>query len=214
MKTPFTFNKEREIEVYIKSAMSEYMSYLKEVESKSDELGHSHGPGVQKEVGRLLSEKYDVKYILNKDGSKPKRPFADNILEGFYNNVKFTATGDGNPNVGAMNRMIEHVLVKSNSEYYVIIIKYLVDKKDWEVQFVNILQFIDCLIYDAGPGQIMMVQKNFEIEYKKYLNGKRSLKTFDLIYDELFNMAYLKRKSHIELRTKQLDSFVNKFKKR
>jgi hypothetical protein len=214
MKTPFNFNEEREIEVHVKSGMEEYMNYLKEVESKSDELGHSHGPGVQKEVKKVLSKKYDIKEVVNKNGTKPKRPFADNILKGFYNNVKFTTTEEGNPNLGSMNRMIKHVLKQSNSEYYVTIVKYLANKKDCEVQFVNILQFIDCLTYDAGPGQIMITQKKFEIEYQNYINGKRPIKSFNEIYNELREMAIIKRKSHIELRKKQLDKFENEFPKR
>jgi hypothetical protein len=214
MKKPFSFKEEREIENHVESGMGEYMNYLKEVESKSDELGHSHGPGVQKEVGKILSEKYDVKNILNKNGTKRKRAFADNIIEGFFNNVKFTSTDKGNPNLCSMNRMIKHVLEECNSEYYVTIVKYLVNLKNWEVQFVNILQFIDCLTYDSGTGQIMISQKNFEIEYKKYLKGERKSKEFNIIYDELFNMAVNKRKSHIVLKTKQLDNFINKFNRK
>jgi hypothetical protein len=214
MKTPFNFIEERKIEFHVKSGLGEYMNYLQEVESKSDELGHSHGPGVQKEVGKVLSEKYDIKEVVNKNGAKPKRAFADNILQGFYNNVKFTATEEGNPNLGSMNRMIKHVLKESNSEYYVTIVKYLVNKKDWKVQFVNILQFIDCLTYDAGPGQIMITQKKFEVEYEKYINGKRPIKNFNEIYNEIREMAISKRESHLELRKKQLDDFKNEFKKK
>lgn len=213
MKKPFSFDEERKIESQVKLGMEGYMVYLKDVESKSDELGHSHGPGVQKEVGKILSEEYSVTNVLTKNGKKPKRAFADNIIQGFYNNVKFTATEKGNPNLGSMNRMIKHVLDDNNSEYYVTIVKYLTKKKDWEVQFVNILQFVDCLTYDAGPGQIMINQSNFEIEYKKYLNGQRTLKNYDTIYNEIYNMACVKRESHIELRTKQFNDFVNKYKK-
>lgn len=212
MKTKFTFYQERQIESFLKEKLhdSYFVDFDSEIE-KSDEIGHSHGPGVQKIVGKLLSDHLEVEYEKNKKGENKKRAFSDNIINGFINNVKFTIKENGCPNLVSMNRMIKHVFDKKNDTYYVTMIYYNIINKLIDVKFVNILQFIDCLIYNSGPGQMMIKQELFISEYNKYINNLRPIKNYSEITKDLAQLIVVERQKHITLRQKQLDIFKKNY---
>ena len=91
MATKLTFTEERTIENFLTKKLPEsYFKNFDEEIQKSDEIGHSHGPGVQKIVGKLLSEHCELDYEKDKKGNPIKRAFSDNIIKGNPNNVKST----------------------------------------------------------------------------------------------------------------------------
>jgi hypothetical protein len=212
MKTKLTFDQERKIEQYLTEKLSQeyFVDFDTEIK-KSDEVGHSHGPGVQKIVGKLLSEHFDIDYEKDKRGKHKKRSFSDNIIQGYPNNVKFTVIDSGSPNLVSMNRMIDHVFKLNNDTYYVTIVHYDIPTKVLKVTFVDILQFVECLRYNSGPGQIMINQEKFYLEYKKYLKNEKSVKDYGQITKELSPLVILEREKHIALRQKQLTDFKNKY---
>jgi hypothetical protein len=209
--TMFSFDEEREIELYLEEKLNPYfIKFLNRVD-KSDEIGHTEGPSLQKEVGRVLSEKYQIDYVLDKKGKKKTRAFADNIVDGRYNNVKFTIKNSSTPNIGSMNRMIEHVLEEKNQVYYVTIVHFNLETKTIKVYFVNILQYVDCLGYDSGTGQIMVNQKKFHKEYQKYIQGKKETKTTLEIEKKILELAIKQQERHIQRKTKKLEGLKNKY---
>jgi len=212
MKTKLTFDQERKIEQYLTQKLSEEYFANFDIEiKKSDELGHSHGPGVQKMVGKLLSEHFDITYEKDKNGKPKKRSFSDNLIQGHPNNVKFTIINSGSPNLVSMNRMINHVFNSKNDTYYVTIVHYDIPTQVLKVNFVNILQFVESLRYNSGPGQIMINQERFYSEYEKYLKNEKPVKDYEQIAKELAPLVILEREKHIALRTKQLKDFKNKY---
>jgi hypothetical protein len=212
MKTKLTFDQERKIEQYLTEKLcQEYFVDFDNEINKSDELGHSHGPGVQKIVGKLLSEHFDIDYEKDKHGKLKKRSFSDNIIQGYPNNVKFTIGNSGSPNLVSMNRMIDHVFKFNNDTYYITIVHYDISTKVLKVKFINILQFVECLRYNSGPGQIMINQEKFYLEYENYLKNKRCIKDYQQITKELAPLVILEREKHIVLRQKQLNDFKNKY---
>jgi hypothetical protein len=213
MATKLTFTEERTIENLLTKKLPEsYFKNFDEEIQKSDEIGHSHGPGVQKIVGKLLSEHCELDYEKDKKGNPIKRAFSDNIIKGNPNNVKFTTkNSSGQPNLVSMNRMIKHVFENHNDTYYVTVVHYDMTTKTVDVKLVNILQFIDCLSYNSGPGQIMIKTEIFDSEYKKYIKNERPVKDYYQITKELAPLVILEREKHIQLRQEQLIDFKSKY---
>jgi len=209
-----TFEQERNIEKYLEKRLTEsyFLDFESEI-SKSDEIGHSHGPGVQKMVGTILSEIHNVEYDTQKHGGRTKRSFSDNVLEGNPNNVKFTVMTEGSPNMVSMKRMLKHVEDDGNQTYYTTTVYFDSQTRKVKVKFVNLLQFTNCLRFNSGPGQIMLNQKQFDTEYTKYMNGSYTVKTFDQIRESLTNLYIEEAQRHIELRMKQLQDFKKKYKR-
>ena len=73
MKTKLTFEEQRKVELYLQEELSKgyFKNFLQEIE-KTDEIGHSHGPGVQKEVAKLLSNMFEVTFILDNKNNKKR----------------------------------------------------------------------------------------------------------------------------------------------
>jgi len=203
----FTFEQEREIEDFLVKKISSYFNNFDDELLKSDEIGHSHAPGVQKKVGTLLSELYEVSYETNKKGKKKKRAFSDNLIMGNPNNVKF-GVSVGQPNLVSMNRMITNVIEHNLSCYYVTIVFYDRHTKQIKIKFVNILQFMDCLAYNAGPGQIMLKQEKFNKEYEKYIKGERNVINKKDINNKLIDLYVTEIDKHVELRQKQKEKIL------
>lgn len=201
------FEKEREIEIFLGKNLIDYFNDFDYEMLKSDEIGHTHGPGVQKKVGEILSEKYDVTFECHKNGKKKKRAFSDNLIMGNPNNVKF-GISVGNPNIVSMRRMINNVVEKNLMAYYLTIIFYSVITKLTEVKFVNILQFLDCLAFNAGTGQIMLKQDKFNKEYNKYLKGERKDLSDREIQRGLLKLCIDEFDKHILLKQEQRDEFL------
>jgi hypothetical protein len=206
----FTFGQEREIEKYLEKELSPYFKDFESELLKSDEIGHTHGPKIQKEVGILLSKKYNVKYELDKKGKPKKRAFSDNIIEENYNNVKF-GISVGGPNLVAMNKMVKNVNDNNLMCYYTTFVHYDIIKKTIKVRFVNILQFTDCLSYNGGPGQIMVQQAKFNSEYEKYVISQRPNFDSKKMIKEI-NLLYVSgMEKHIILKSKQLQKHKEKY---
>lgn len=201
------FEQEREIEIFLGKNLIDYFNDFDYEMLKSDEIGHTHGPGVQKKVGEILSEKYDVTFECHKNGKKKKRAFSDNLIMGNPNNVKF-GISVGYPNIVSMRRMINNVVEKNLIVYYLTIVFYSVITKLTEVKFVNILQFLDCLSFNAGTGQIMLKQDKFNKEYEKYLKGERKDLNDTEIQRGLLKLCIDEFDKHILLKQEQRDEFV------
>jgi hypothetical protein len=201
------FEQEREIEIFLGKNLINYFNDFDYEMLKSDEIGHTHGPGVQKKVGEILSEKYDVTFECHKNGKKKKRAFSDNLIMGNPNNVKF-GISVGYPNIVSMRRMINNVVEKNLIVYYLTIVFYSVITKLTEVKFVNILQFLDCLSFNAGTGQIMLKQDKFNKEYEKYLKGERKDLNDTEIQRGLLKLCIDEFDKHILLKQEQRDEFV------
>jgi hypothetical protein len=207
----FSFDEEREIEKFIKYEISEYFENFDDEMEKSDEIGHSHGPGVQKKVGSILEKKYSVVYETDKKGKKKKRAFSDIILNDIPINVKFTVKENGQPNLTSGNRMVKHVLDGKNYDYMVLTVYYNTINKEISVKFVNILQFLECVNYDNGTGQMMISQDKFNKQYNKFIDGEKIKKEFYQIREELINLKLKKSEQHIKLKEKELEKFKNKY---
>lgn len=209
----FSFDEERQLEHFLENKLNQtyFLNFDGEL-GKTNELGHSHGPGVQKKVGELLSKEYTIGYEKTKNGNVAKRSFSDHIIKGFFNNVKFSTCVDGSPNLVSMKRMLGHVCGNSNDVYYVTTIHYNRETQRITVSFVNILQFVDCLRFNYGPGQMMIQQDLFAKALRDYLDGRRETKSHQQIKSELLKLFESGADKHIKLRIKQKEETLAKYK--
>jgi hypothetical protein len=107
--------------------------------------------------------------------------------------------------------MVKHVLDGKNYDYMVLTVYYNTINKEISVKFVNILQFLECVNYDNGTGQMMISQDKFNKQYIKFINGEKIKKEFNQIKEELINLKLKKSEQHIKLKEKELENFKNKY---
>ncbi len=79
---------------------------------------------------------------------------------GVYNPINVKAglqAMRGQPNVVSMQKLLDYVLKRWIDSYYLLIIKFdLSTAITHRVYFIDLLDWLDFITYDAGPGQIML----------------------------------------------------------
>jgi len=155
---------------------------FKRLLSGTGEVGHSIAAFVQADTIEELSEKgVEIGIQTNKASGKPlKRSFGDFWIRsnGIYNPVNIKAgefDKNGQPNLVSLSRLLSFLLHEQVDCYYVLIIKIsqvsVKDKMRFipHVYFVDMLDYLDYVSYNAGPGQLMIKEKEF---YKALESGK------------------------------------------
>ena len=214
MKTKLTFEEQRKVELYLQEELSKgyFKNFLQEIE-KTDEIGHSHGPGVQKEVAKLLSNMFEVTFILDNKNNKKKRALADCLIDGVINSIKFGISKKGQPNLGSMKRIMSEVIEKNNNVMYVTWVHFDIETNEVKVWFINILDFCDCLTWNAGTGQMMIDKVKISKKYQEFISKKREETPSNEIKNCLMNLYEVGMEKHIKLKQKQLQKFANQMKK-
>ena len=122
----------------------------------------------------LMKVNLDVRYEGNRNGSIKKRSMGDIWVysEGMFNplNVKSGLQGmGGQPNLVSMRKLLDYLLNRWIDSYYLLIIKFdLSDEITHKTYLVDMLEWTECITYDAGPGQIMLREQEF---YRKFDSG-------------------------------------------
>lgn len=171
------------------------------------ESGHIMGTIIEEMCGDILKENgYTITKEVNKLGEVKARAHSDfNIVTNDCSvnrvNVKFSSETNGQPNICSINRMMDALRDGVIDGYYMLKVKYDRTTNKTKVYFVDILDYIDCLTFNGGTGQIMLKEKDFYIDYEsdKALNDLSIIKKRKLIYD----MYDKKLDEHIKLKTKQ-----------
>ena len=171
------------------------------------ESGHIMGTIIEEMCGDILKENgYTITKEVNKLGEAKARAHSDfNIVtkDGSVNrvNVKFSSETNGQPNICSINRMMDALRDGIIDGYYMLKVKYNRTTNKTKVYFVDILDYIDCLTFNGGTGQIMLKEKDFYIDYEsdKVLNNLSIIEKRKLIY----GMYIKKMDEHIKLKTKQ-----------
>lgn len=183
---------------------------------KGKESGHIMGTIVEEMCGNFLNELgYHITKEVNQLGEAKARAHSDfNIVLSVGSgeetvhrvNVKFSGEKSGQPNVCAANRMMNALRDGVIDGYYMLKVKFDRVEKETKVYFVDILDYIDCLTFNAGPGQIMLHERSF---YEAYDNKEGRV---ELSVDEkrkaIYNLYIEKTKEHLELRKLQLEKRI------
>jgi hypothetical protein len=171
------------------------------------EPGHSYGEKVEEILAEKLS-KDDLRFSLPqkiKGKGKQTRQMGDLIWENKdLINIKLGyEKGNGQPNMVSFNRLLEKYYKNEIDSYYILIINVSGKSKKSlviDVCFFNLYDYLDCVHYDYGTGQVMLKEKQFFSSYdsnKYFHNTKKSVM---LKLKEINEIAF---HSHLNLKQKQ-----------
>jgi len=150
---------------------------------RGKEIGHRIADYVDEKTSELLTSHLDTGFLRSKSGKKLDRSMGDIWIksEGLYNplNVKAGEYNEkgGQPNLVALNKVLTALLKKQIDSYYLLIIKMQVHRVKEHTQsfdviprvyFVDMLDHLDVVHFNSGPGQLMLKEKQF---YEK-MNSK------------------------------------------
>lgn len=140
------------------------------------EPGHRMADYVDDQTTSLLKiSRLITCYEARANGEIKKRSMGDVWVksDGIFNpvNVKSGLWGmNGQPNVVAMQKLLDYIFNRWIDSYYLLIIKF---KQDDEIThksyLIDLLDWIDFIAYDAGPGQIMLCERDF---YEAFDSGQ------------------------------------------
>ena len=156
------------------------------------EPGHRMADYVDDRTCSLLKVTLDTRYEGNGKGAIRKRSMGDIWVRsrGIYNpvNVKSGLQGmNGQPNVVSMQKLLDYILRRRIDSYYLLIIKFnLSTTMTHRSYLIDILDWIEFITYDAGPGQIMLREQDlYENIESGYIPDHRTI--FEKV-DSLFDL--------------------------
>jgi len=188
--------------------------------TQGKEIGHRIADFVdERTTSRLVSERdLTATFEYNSKGRKMLRSMGDIWIKssGIYNpiNIKAGIVTEGSPNVVSLTKLLTRLLKHQIDSYYLLIVKFKELQKQYQphIYFVDLLDYLDFTIFDLGPGQVMLREKQF---YERADSGKKppALSLHDKVdkcvaimhdaYDRLLN----NRKTRIDNLTKQISQF-------
>lgn len=142
------------------------------------EIGHRIADYVDDKTVELLRTDPDIKVRNQVDvhGEPVKRSMGDLWIysNGMHNpvNIKSGVNVNGNPNVVSIAKLIDKLISHQIDSYYLLIIKSPLVEGSMvgttpQVFLIDLLDYLDFINFDAGPGQTMLKEKVLYAELVK-----------------------------------------------
>lgn len=159
---------------------SETLSYWRtEVEkpeiigiAKGKEIGHKLADLVDEKTSALLTVNHLTKHERDVHGRQRSRSMGDLWLfdRDIYHpvNVKTGIVGaEGQPNLVSLKKVLRAIMTRQIDSYYLLIVKMQITSETIRpsVYFVDMLDWLDYVTFDSGPGQLMLKAVKFFAEY-------------------------------------------------
>ena len=131
------------------------------------EPGHRMADYVDDRTSALLKVNLDTRYEGNANGSIKKRSMGDIWVhsQDIFNplNIKSGLQHmNGQPNVVSMQKLLDYIFHRWIDSYYLLIIKFDISGPiTHKTYLIDLLDWTDFITYDAGPGQIMLRERDF-----------------------------------------------------
>ena len=146
------------------------------------EIGHRIADYVDERTTGMLEASFSTVHELDSAGRIRARSMGDLWLRsgGIYNpvNVKAGEAGkNGQPNMVSLTKLLDSLLRHQIDSYYLLIVKMRLnsvpastdvpessltpDQIAANVYFVDMLDYLDYVTFDAGPGQTMLKERQF-----------------------------------------------------
>jgi hypothetical protein len=140
--------------------------------AKGKEIGHKLADLVDEKTTALLTVKYLTKHQRDAQGRKRSRSMGDLWLNdnGIYHpvNVKTGIVGaEGQPNLVSLKKILSGIMARQIDSYYLLIVKMKIAAKEIDptVYLVDMLDWLDYVTFDSGPGQMMLKAVKFFNEF-------------------------------------------------
>ena len=140
------------------------------------EPGHRMADYVDDKTVSLLKIAFDTRYEANDRGRLRRRSMGDVWIHsnGMYNPVNVKAgeqLKNGQPNLVSMQKLLDYIFKRWIDSYYLLIVKFRLDGSvEHKTYLIDLLDWLDFVAFDAGPGQIMLRESDF---YQAYESGTR-----------------------------------------
>lgn len=132
------------------------------------EIGHRIADLVDETTTALIEKNFSTARQCNRRGIPMPRSMGDIWLlsNGIYNpiNVKAgEANKNGQPNMMSLNKLVNALLDHEIDAYYLLLVKMTFQSGSITptVYLVDILDYLDHVTFDSGPGQLMLKERQF-----------------------------------------------------
>lgn len=135
--------------------------------ARGKEIGHRIADLVDDKTTGLLAINYTTRYQRDRRGNKLPRSMGDIWLESgdIYHpiNVKTGVSAtNGQPNMVSLKKLLDALLDQQIDSYYLLMVKLdLQPPITCLVHFIDMLDYLDYVTFDSGPGQIMLKSRLF-----------------------------------------------------
>ncbi|HHY55665.1 MAG TPA: hypothetical protein GYA08_09535 [Chloroflexi bacterium] len=135
--------------------------------AQGKEIGHRIADLVDDKTTGWLAVNYLTRYQRDRRGNKLPRSMGDIWIEdeGIYHpiNVKTgVSSTNGQPNMVSMKKLLDALLNYQIDSYYLLMVKLDIQQSILcNVHFVDMLDYLDYVTFDSGPGQIMLKSRAF-----------------------------------------------------
>ena len=140
--------------------------------AKGKEIGHKLADLVDEKTTALLTLNYVTKHQQDARGQKRSRSMGDLWLQdkGIYHpvNVKTGIVGsEGQPNLVSLKKIMGAIMARQIDSYYLLIVKMGIgpQKIDPSIYLIDLLDWLDYVTFDSGPGQMMLKAVKFFNEF-------------------------------------------------
>jgi len=140
--------------------------------AKGKEIGHKLADLVDDKTTALLTVNYLTKQQRDAQGRKRSRSMGDLWLQdnGIYHpvNVKTGIVGaEGQPNLVSLKKILSAIMARQIDAYYLLIVKMQIaaQKINSSVYLIDMLDWLDYVTFDSGPGQMMLKATKFFEEF-------------------------------------------------
>jgi hypothetical protein len=140
--------------------------------AKGKEIGHKLADLVDEKTTALLTVKYLTKHQHDLQDQKRSRSMGDMWLQdnGIYNpiNVKTGIVGaEGQPNLVSLKKVLGAIMAQQIDSYYLLIVKMEIRPEEIapSAYLIDMLDWMDYVTFDSGPGQMMLKAVKFFAEY-------------------------------------------------
>ena len=186
--------------------------------ARGKEIGHKLADLVDEKTTALLTCEHLVAHEHSRKGNVRVRGMGDLWLQenGIYHavNVKTGVAGaETMPNLVSLKKILTAVMARQIDSYCLLIVKVSIDDKKGvitpSVYFFDMLEWLDYVTFDAGPGQMMLQASKFYAEYESASPARASIK------QKLEKLMALYEDGHrrlMENRRRTLNEFRQKFK--
>lgn len=204
----------------IRSVTAETLEYWKQevtndyfVEiAKGKEVGHKLADLVDEKTTALLTLKHRTGYQRSSTGKRRARSMGDVWLfdaDIFHPvNVKTGLVGsEGQPNLVSLKKVLSAITARQIDSYYLLMVKMAIQDGHIEpsVVFTDMLDWLDYVTFDSGPGQMMLKAKSFVSAYDPSAVRRKSMREkitalFDLYEDGEERLRFNRERDFIKYR--------------
>lgn len=177
----------------IRSVAAETLEYWKQevtndyfVEiAKGKEVGHKLANLVDEKTTALLMLKHRTGYQRSSTGKRRARSMGDvwlldaNIFHPV--NVKTGLVGsEGQPNLVSLKKVLSAITARQIDSYYLLMVKMAIHDSTGHIEpsvvFTDMLDWLDYVTFDSGPGQMMLRAKSFFSAYDPSAVRRKSMR--------------------------------------